>query len=138
MIKLNQNKTDNCLATCFACLLNLETIPNILIQYCYEDLNIFLDPFGLFALPINVVSINKMPCQEHLDMFKGYYILIGDGGRGHNHAVIYKNASLFHDPILEGGGLIGPCLNENYFQAYFLVQKEINNDTEKITSTNTD
>ena len=38
-------------------------------------------------------------------MKDSYYIVSGDANRGYEHAAIYKNGELVHDPNPEGNGL---------------------------------
>ena len=50
-----------------------------------------------------------------------YYLLAGKRPRGVTHQVIACGDQIIHDPALEGGGLIGPCVEDGFYWVNVLV-----------------
>lgn len=119
------SENGNCLAACIASMLNIpiDHVPNwgIDIEYNVNTLNMFLSNYGMFHVLVNIKDL-----EEQLISCNGYYILCGESfSELCDHAVIYRNAELFFDPMPNGKGLKGTIRNERYYQAIFIIPKEI-------------
>ena len=124
MTPINQtvfdSKNGNCLEACFASILEIpiKQIPYFKEHVLFKDFNDFLKPFGFYCV---IVNIPKKDFNETLRQFEGHYILVGASCNECNHAVIYKENKLVHDPHKRSSGLMGPLINEDFYQAYFFV-----------------
>jgi len=118
----------DCFRTCLACLLNVppEDVPHFLAEgndafwpavtewLSHHKLSLFHVPFsgddlqGLFR------------SMQHLnpDLL---YLLAGKSPRGVNHQVIAQGDRILHDPSTEGGGLVGPCVEDGMYWVGLLV-----------------
>jgi hypothetical protein len=101
----------NCFAACLASILEMvvSVVPNFPLlhgdmEWIYRC-NQWLWPKGLGLLAV-------APPPEHIDSFLtmmaesgAYFIVSGESGLGCEHAVIYKDGKLVHDPMPGGDGI---------------------------------
>ena len=92
----------NCHSACLAMLLGLrlDDVPNFNDAADYHGaLHSFLARFGytILTFPISAVELRAFQ--------KGYAIVGGTSPRGYNHAVLYRDGQLWHDPHPERGGV---------------------------------
>lgn len=107
----------NCFAACLASVLELDEIPEIsgTDEDWFERVNEYLEPFGLYYFEFNYADPSRT------FNFPGYYLMIGPGPRGINHAVVGFDGKMVHDPHPSKGGLkhidnygLFVCLNPKY------------------------
>lgn len=102
----------NCFATCIACILDLpvEDVPNFCGDYWSDDgewfrqTNKWLAQHGLRYIELGfgdwVFNYHGVPDVD--------VIVSGPGPRGCDHAVIWRDGKLAHDPHPSGAGLVEP------------------------------
>ena len=71
----------------------------------YDDLA-WWDAFCLFCLRFGLYPINIGPDAGIRFEELGFYLALGKTKYGHDHAVVYANGQLVHDPIPGGQGLV--------------------------------
>lgn len=128
---LDPDKGD-CMPACVASMLNisLDDVPNFFEEdrppeEQFADLNCFLSDYGFFLVCVALgATEDGDPDSDFLNQWEGYYIMVGEGGMGVNHAVIYQRDRMVHCPG-SGLGLKGPAVGEGIYFAYFFVPKEI-------------
>lgn len=105
MIKVIQTKhgeDGNCFAACIASLFDVE-IDDIPFLADYQDWEEYLNvlnstlrnKFGVILLYGEFKDWEDYIKENYID---SYYIVSGDTNKGLEHAVIYKNGELFHNP----------------------------------------
>jgi len=101
----------NCFSACLASLfeLPLEEVPNFFtVAGPYDDaawwsaVRDWLRPRGYG------IMFNDLRDPEHLKLFEGYFIVSGKSSRNVDHATIWKDGVMVHDPHPEQCGLIAP------------------------------
>ena len=101
----------NCFSACLASLfeLPLEKVPNFFtVAGPYDDaawwaaVRDWLRPRGYG------IMFNNLRDPEHLKLFEGYFIVSGKSSRNVDHATIWKDGVMVHDPHPEQCGLIAP------------------------------
>lgn len=123
-------KYGDCFRTALACLLHVrpEDVPHFMEMYpdtekLWPAVNAWLtDYFGyaLFGVPYagtleEVLTLNASINPGIV------YLLAGESPRGVTHQVICENDKIIHDPAPDGGGLIGPCVEDGYYWVNVLV-----------------
>lgn len=96
----------NCHSACLAALLGVSVmeVPNF--NTGARDGNDYKKALDDWLAARGWASISIVPWQElPWPPKSGYYIASGISPRGHNHAVIYKDGGLWHDPHPERGGI---------------------------------
>lgn len=99
----------NCMSACLATLFGLpiSAVPNFYRvaghepEKWWDAISDWLKPRG-YGLLIATVS------SEYLELLDGALIVGGTSPRGVQHAVIYVDGALWHDPHPDGGGVTGP------------------------------
>jgi hypothetical protein len=92
----------NCNSACLAMLLGLriEDVPNFNDSSDYNGaMQDFLagHGYGILTFPIGAIELRAF--------HKGYGIAAGESPRGHNHAVLYFDGELWHDPHPDRSGV---------------------------------
>lgn len=115
----------NCLSACIASLMeiSIEEVPNFhegighkVPQDDPEGVKIFWKNVMnfLYANGYSLVHLDASEGSETLTHLKGYYLVGGESPRGYQHAVIYHNGKLAHDPHPEGGGVVAETVSIIY------------------------
>lgn len=120
----------DCVRTCIACLLDLDSPEDV--PHKHDPFvdggqiswfnNNYLHGVGLHMVTIAyddcLLPIKKFPdLIDALDLTDQHYIMFGTTKRGTNHAAIYKNGKLVHDPSPYGGGIVKADKNGYYWIA---------------------
>ena len=98
-----ENEIGNCYATCIASILGLpvEFVPNFCAKEDWYSISQkWLGERGLMSICFTFDPFES-EAYSH-----GISIASGPAIRGHEHAVLWKNGKLFHDPHPSGAGLI--------------------------------
>ena len=102
-----QALSNNCFATCIACI--LERDPSLFPNFCFasqnwrEFTNQWLAKYDLFYLDITLPG----DLRDELVKFWGWHVISGEGPRGKRHSVVGYKGEIAHDPHPDGGGLLG-------------------------------
>jgi hypothetical protein len=122
MIPIKQTKfgdEGNCFAACIASLLecDINCVPFLGKDENWDEynarLNVFLkENHQIIFYSGEYVSENYSDF-VNLDLRDSYYIVSGKAARGFEHAVIYKNSILVHDPHPDNSGIEN--INEIYW-----------------------
>jgi len=114
MIKVYQTKfgeEGNCFAACIACLFEIE-IDNIPFLTDYKDWAEYLKALNKFLrdkFEVILLYGEFEHWQEYLEnnFMESYYIVSGDSNKeGLEHAVVFKNGVLYHNPNDRGCEII--------------------------------
>ena len=102
----------NCMQACVASIfeLPLDKVPNFMFKgpdSYYKKLDDWCEKSGLICLDVNI---------KHLSVIKDCYVIVyGESprDRNYNHAVIYYNGKMIHDPNPDKKGIVGKpeCLS---------------------------
>jgi hypothetical protein len=81
----------------------LEDIPH----FCdlYDD-DHWWEEFCFFCLRFGICPLNVEARSEIQFENLGFYLALGKTKAGHDHAVVYANGDLIHDPVPGGEGLV--------------------------------
>ena len=102
----------NCFSACLASLFDLpiDAVPNF-FETCgneeaawWDGVRNWLRPRGLGVMSLELKST------ENLKFFEGYFIVCGKSSRGLNHATIWKDGVMVHDPHPSGTGIAEPSM----------------------------
>lgn len=101
------DKQGNCFAACIASVLELplEDVPNFCVVYpdtWYDELNAWLHERGMFAMGFSAPTAEFF--REH--MRDAWCIVSGPAARGCDHATVWRNGALQHDPHPSRAGII--------------------------------
>ena len=120
----------DCFRTALACLLDMDRdeVPhfndgNPHPQY-WEMVDTWLKERGLclFSIPFTGELQPLIDTMKSLNPGK-FYMLAGKSPRGTSHQVVAFENTIVCDPAIDGGGLIGPCPDDNLFWVNILAGK---------------
>ena len=126
----DQGLYGDCYRTVVACLLDMEirNVPNFADPAVYRKsvsgtftgaANEWLKQHGYGRAIIRFPTF--APPENVLRQFRGslcYWILVGKGARGSNHAIICYRDRIIHDP--SDSGVVGPCTPQNAYYAHVI------------------
>lgn len=122
----------DCFRTSLACLLDLEPkdVPHFMgdpdepTEVAWANVDIWLgEKFNLRFCTIRLQIKNIDPWLEFLDEENPglRYELGGKSPRGSCHSVIVESGKIIHDPHPDGGGIVGPCDEDECYSLGFLL-----------------
>ncbi|MBC5772785.1 hypothetical protein H8S95_01810 [Pontibacter sp. KCTC 32443] len=127
MIKVYQTKFNdegNCFAACVASVLkcNIEDLPHLGVDEDWEEYEQRLNDYlrENYSTVLTHVSYDDWRDFINLYLRDSYCIVSGQSNRGYEHAVIYKNELLVHDPHPSNSGI------EEIKSAYVFFRLHIN------------
>lgn len=120
----------DCLRTALSCLLNMdqEEVPHFCATNpTSEDLWPAINAWLAETCHLVVYSVAYDCSLEQILTMQQimnpglYYLLAGKSPRGCTHQVVACGDQIIHDPAPEGGGLIGPCVEDGFYWVSVLV-----------------
>jgi hypothetical protein len=95
----------------------------------WEPVNewLLLRGLSLFSIPFNSTLKELMDFMDRLN-HDTYYMLCGRSPRGVSHQVVALNTEIVCDPAIQGGGIIGPCPEDDLYWVNVLLPSAIHKE----------
>lgn len=112
----------DCFRTALACILDMDRdeVPHFFncddSESTWDPVNewLLLRGLSLFSIPFNSTLEELMDFMDKINPGT-YYLLCGKSPRGLSHQVVALNKKIVCDPAQQGGGLIGPCPEDDLY-----------------------